>query len=254
MADPGTILAGVEICASCIKFIARTCENYKAADAEVAERIAIVENAWTRSRIQVEFIEPLGLILDAEHHRVLENIIEVLAKKLSSAVRKLESVLPNQENGAGGELRPGWFRFSRGVRRGKYALVKDSLDEVIQDMEEWQRRFDPSWFLIMRIANPIIDQQLTMQHRRASNGPPANPSPVQPPSTIAAITTTCPARSELHPRHKAADGPISALSGRRPEDCPPSRRPPPLRLPPQDGPGFLAHTLLQCEGCLSPGF
>ncbi|KAM5357003.1 hypothetical protein ACJZ2D_016715 [Fusarium nematophilum] len=139
----------------------------RAADAEVAERITIVENTWTRTRIQVEFMEPLGPILDAEHHRVLGNIIEVLA-----------------ENGTGGELRPGWFRFSRGVRRGKYAFVKDSLDEVIQDMEEWQRRFDPSWFLIMRMANPIIDQQLTRQHQRASQGPPASPTPSRRPAPL----------------------------------------------------------------------
>lgn len=156
----------------------QTCENYRAADAEVAERIAIVENAWTRTRIQFEFIAPVGRgrILDADHHRVLENIIGILVAKLSSTARKLESV--KQENGAGGELRPGWFRFSRVVRRGKYAFVKDSLDEVIQDMEEWQRRFDPSWFLIMRMANPIIDQQL----KQASQGPSASPLPAQRPA------------------------------------------------------------------------
>nr|CEG05072.1 unnamed protein product [Fusarium clavum] len=163
----------------CIKFIVQTCENYRAADAEVAERVAIVENTWTRARIQVDFIEPLGPILDAEHRRVLEDIIGILVTKLSSAVRKLDSVLSNQENGAGRELRLGWFRFSRGVRRGKYAFVKNSLDKVIQDMEEWQRRFDPSWFLIMRIANPIIDQKLTRQHQRVSQESQAGPFPAE---------------------------------------------------------------------------
>ncbi|KAH7113652.1 hypothetical protein B0J13DRAFT_656877 [Dactylonectria estremocensis] len=114
--DPGTILAGVQLCARSIGFIAQTCENYRAANAEMAERIAIVENTWIRTRIQVEFIELLGPIHDAEHHRVLENILGVLAARLSSAVRKLDGVLPKQENGAGGEPSPGWFRFSRGVR------------------------------------------------------------------------------------------------------------------------------------------
>ncbi|KAJ4168325.1 hypothetical protein NW754_013659 [Fusarium falciforme] len=216
--DPGTILATVQVCASCITFIAQACENYRAADIEVAERIAIVENTWTRTRIQVEFIEPLGPILDAEHRRVLEDIIGILATKLSSAVRKLESVLSKQENGAGGELRPGWFRFSRAVRRGKYAFVKDSLDKIIQDMEEWQRRFDPSWFLIMRIANPIIDQQLTVQHQRVSQGSQASPSPAQRPAPS-------PASQQQHGQHnqsftlttrlQAAPSPLSLADGLR---------------------------------------
>ncbi|KAF9776465.1 hypothetical protein IL306_005344, partial [Fusarium sp. DS 682] len=166
-----------------IKFIVQTCENYRAADAEVAERIAIVDNVWIRTHTQFKFIElldpVLDPVLDAEHCHVLKNIIQILATKLFSAARKLESVLlPKQENGAGGELRQGWFRFYKVVRRGKYAFIKDSLDEIIQDMEEWQRRFDPSWFLIMRIADPIIDQKL----KQASQGPPASPLPTQRPA------------------------------------------------------------------------
>ncbi|KAJ4152237.1 hypothetical protein NW765_017746 [Fusarium oxysporum] len=218
MIDPGTILACVQTCASCIAFIVQTCDTYGAARAEVVERIAIVENAWTRTRIQFKFIEPLGPILDAEHHRVLEDVIGILAAKLSSAVRKLESVLPKQKNGADVELRPGWFHFSMGVRRGKYVFLKDSLDEVIQDMEEWQRRFDPSWFLIMRMANPIIDQQLTMQYQGDSQGPPVSRSPAQRPAPS-------PPSQQQHDRHnqsftlatrlQTAPSPLSLADGLR---------------------------------------
>ena len=51
---------------------------------------------------------------------------------------------------------------------------------MIHELEDWQRRFDPSWFLIMRLANPVVDHQL--QVARAIL--PA-PSPSNPPSSRA---------------------------------------------------------------------
>jgi len=199
-------------------FIAQICDSYRAADVEVAERIAIVENSWTRGRMQVDFVEPLRPILDAEHRRVLDDIIGILVTKLSSAVRKLESVLPKQEKGSSRELRPGWFRFSKGVQKGKYAFIKDSLDGVIQDMEEWQRRFDPSWFLIMRIANPIIDQELTMQHHRVSQGSQARPFPAQrsaSPSSSQQLHEQSNQRFTLTTRLQMAPSPLSLADGLR---------------------------------------
>ncbi|KAF7545872.1 hypothetical protein G7Z17_g8852 [Cylindrodendrum hubeiense] len=176
----------------CIAFIVKTCNNYKAADEEVAERIAIVENCWTRTRMQTDFIQPLGPIIDAEHNRVLDNVLRILAVKLSSAETSLKGVLAKRQKN-GGELRAGFLGFAKSVRRGKYAFVKDALDGVIRDLEEWQQRFDPSWFLIMRMANPVIDNQLreAMGRQNASSqslsvapsqpGRPVSPNPSSSP-------------------------------------------------------------------------
>jgi hypothetical protein len=48
------------------------------------------------------------------------------------------------------------------AKRLKYAAyAKASLDGITDDLEKWQRMFDPSWFFLARIAVPMIDQQLT---------------------------------------------------------------------------------------------
>ena len=47
-----------------------------------------------------------------------------------------------------------------GIKRWKYVLIKDSLDKTIQDLQAWQKMFDPSWFLIMKVGSPLIDQEL----------------------------------------------------------------------------------------------
>ncbi|KAF3359139.1 hypothetical protein VdG1_05187 [Verticillium dahliae VDG1] len=181
--DPGIIFRSVELCAECIIFIIDTCKTYNAADEEVSERIAIVEDCWNRTRLQYEFVQSLTPILDAEHRRILDNVLGILASKLSSAVTSLKAILEKRERDGGVELRPGFFGFSRGVRKGKYAFVKDALDGVIRDLEEWQRRFDPSWFLIMRMANPAIDQQLRESREQSQplqRQPDRNPARASP--------------------------------------------------------------------------
>lgn len=162
-------------------------EDYRAADHEVEERIALVEGCWTRTRLQVDFIQPLTPIIDPEHHRVLKNTLRILATKLSSADANLESVL-EKRNRYGVELRLGFLGFAKSVRKGKYAFVKTTLDTVIRDLEDWQRRFDPSWFLIMRMSSPLIDEQLrrSMPQSQTSLQPPpgsaqtASPRPLSP--------------------------------------------------------------------------
>ena len=84
---------------------------------------------------------------------------------MSLAVSSIEGILKKNS-----EPRPGFFGFGRGIRKGKYVLIKEALDDTIRDLEDWQRRFDPSWFLIMRMATPVIDQQLREAKMRANSG------------------------------------------------------------------------------------
>jgi hypothetical protein len=38
--------------------------------------------------------------------------------------------------------------------------VKECLHSAIDDLKEWQVIFDPSWYLIIRVASPLIDVEL----------------------------------------------------------------------------------------------
>ncbi|WKT53719.1 hypothetical protein QSH57_004303 [Fusarium oxysporum f. sp. vasinfectum] len=198
MFEPGTIIAVVEVCTKCVQYITEKIRNYRAADNEVAERIILVENCWTRTRIQVDFIQPLTPIIDPEHHRVLDSVLGILATKLSSAVASLEGVL-EKKNKNGVELRPGFFGFARGVRKGEYAFVKTTLDTVIRDLEEWQRRFDPSWFLIMRMGSPLIDEQLRrgMTQSQASLQPHPDRAQSSSPRPLPPKAAASPSSSEI---------------------------------------------------------
>lgn len=46
------------------------------------------------------------------------------------------------------------------VKRWKYIQIKKGLDESIEKLTSWQKMFDSSWFLILKISSPLIDQEL----------------------------------------------------------------------------------------------
>lgn len=46
------------------------------------------------------------------------------------------------------------------VQNWKVMFCKSSIKQAIQDLEDWQKRFDPSWYLITLVADPAIDQHL----------------------------------------------------------------------------------------------
>lgn len=46
-------------------------------------------------------------------------------------------------------------------KAAKYALwIKESLEEAIHDLQAWQKDFDTTWFLVLRMANNTIDAEL----------------------------------------------------------------------------------------------
>lgn len=75
-------------------------------------------------------------------------------------------------------MKPGFLLFGARAKKAAYVWKKEALDGIIADMEEWQSRFDPSWFLIMTVANPMIDNEL---RRARANAGMIEQSPGGPP-------------------------------------------------------------------------
>jgi hypothetical protein len=88
----------------------------------------------------------------AEYRSTQEATLEVLAAKLRRACTKLDALLD----------KPGTTGPSE-VKRWKYVRTKTSLDERIDELQAWQKIFEPPWFLAMRItdkSSQIVDEKL----------------------------------------------------------------------------------------------
>ncbi|KAL8669335.1 MAG: hypothetical protein Q9168_006071 [Polycauliona sp. 1 TL-2023] len=149
------IVATTDLCFKYGKILVKTCGAFKGAEAEINERVLCIENHWKRTTMQLEVILPIWKSLDEEHQRIQNETLQVLGNKLNMIILKLEGCLEKKPGNRTTE-HPGST-----VKRIKYALItKTSLDEAIEDLAKWQRKFDPSWFLMLKISEPNVDREL----------------------------------------------------------------------------------------------
>ncbi|KAK5115762.1 hypothetical protein LTR62_000851 [Meristemomyces frigidus] len=139
------------------------------------------------------------------------NQLEVLAtlqRLLKKANHKIEGLTKrsNDVNAIG--------RRKVKVKRWKYVWVKPFLDTTIRDFRVWQRLYDPSWFLILRSGDPMVDQELrkpdpgwtsegaAVMHRAARVGTAVSSSP---PSLTGSQPSTTPPVFLPHERPATAE-------------------------------------------------
>ena len=119
------------------------------------ERVLCVQSHWKRTRTQLDFIKQIWKSLDEEHQTIQTQILQVLISKLSIIISKLDKLSKKGSDDRATE------RQGTGVKRWNYVLIKQGLDEAIEDLALWQKMFDPAWFLIMKVSSPFIDQELS---------------------------------------------------------------------------------------------
>ena len=94
----------------------------------------------------------------------------MLVRKLSDLKAKFDKL---QKNERSIRTKAYQVRDIRDIKRWKYILIKQVLDESIDELVTWQKSFDPSWFLMLKISSPSIDRELSKNRLADSSLPPA---------------------------------------------------------------------------------
>ena len=105
--------------------------------------------------MQIDFLKRISSSLERDHQAIQEEILSRLLSKLKIADSKLNKLKRPANEAAQGQA-------SR-VRRWRFTSAKEYLDSTIRDLVAWQQEYDPSWYLIMKVADPSIDKELN-QH------------------------------------------------------------------------------------------
>ncbi len=138
------------------KKLVKKYEAFRNANAAIGELVLRVADCWVKLEIQLEFLhniwDSLGEPLQVHQDRIL-NILEA---KLTQASKDLERVLMLEE-------RDDALQKNKKVKAKKFKFVvmlQECLEKTVDDLESWHRRFDPSWWLILRLKDHSIDRQL----------------------------------------------------------------------------------------------
>jgi hypothetical protein len=133
-------------------------EDYKHAEKHVGEMILNIEGSWLKTEMQLEVIRSLWDTLDGRIQIHFTKVLQHLQGKLQTALTKLSTVTGSAKDEVVSMAKLNLEDVT--VKKWKMVFVKDGIDEAIRDLEEWQKRLDPSWYLITRIADPRIDRAL----------------------------------------------------------------------------------------------
>ncbi len=146
--------------------LVRICTSVKDAASEIAERALCIECHWKRTTLQLDFLKRVWESLDEEYQNIQTQILHVLLGKLTIALSKIDSLVVGST--ATKSLESTQRQQKIGVKRWRYVLLKEGLDRIIEDLEAWQKMFDPSWFLILMNSSSQIDTELKKQSTSSS--------------------------------------------------------------------------------------
>jgi hypothetical protein len=151
-----------------------TFRAYRDADDGIREKIVILGSHWTKLELQLEFLRQISDQLDERLTESHFSLVEKLQGKLQQATSRLE--VPAVTT-------------SKPVRKWKYVRARKRLDELVTELDAWQNRFDPTWFLIMRSSSRDVDSAL-LDHRKRHEATTTTPSEsTSPLNSMAALRT-----------------------------------------------------------------
>lgn len=128
--------------------------SYKDAELELRELSLRLKTHWFKIEAKITLIKDVDHALEENLKIHFTELFELLGRKLEDAKLRLQAVERKQTR----------------LKRAKFAaLVKTALEEAIAQLDKWQTQLDWTWFLMARITNPIVDQQLTAQRTRTSD-------------------------------------------------------------------------------------
>ncbi|KFY97543.1 hypothetical protein V500_02029 [Pseudogymnoascus sp. VKM F-4518 (FW-2643)] len=164
--DVGLGLTIVDLCIKYGKQLYEVCQAYKHADREVREGILSIEGVWLKTETQVDAIRKMWGSLDERLQIHQNHVLALLQEKLQIAI----SIINGLDTMPSDEPTLKILISRRGdMKKLKYATyVKGLLDRILRDLEDWHRRFDPSWYLLARATAPPIDQHITTKEANLS--------------------------------------------------------------------------------------
>jgi len=101
-----------------------------------------VEDHWRKLQVKLAVLGKISDQLGNDLAQSQFNLLHKLQGKLLQATSLIESLRPKGRTSRRSALEI--------LRKLKYSVIlKDSLDELVADLEAWQIRFDPTWYLTL---------------------------------------------------------------------------------------------------------
>ncbi|KAH7320587.1 hypothetical protein B0I35DRAFT_427435 [Stachybotrys elegans] len=136
------LTGAAELCIKGGKALAKASQDYRHADAKLDELCARIEVCWLRTSSQLEVAQALEATMTEDQRNIQQQILRILYSKLETAIMALSQIDKHFKNGK--------------QKRLYFVALKDKLEEAVGELESWHKRFEPSWFELIKTAPPTV--------------------------------------------------------------------------------------------------
>lgn len=134
-----------------------------------------IESNWVKMETQIEIMKKIAPSLNVRLQDIQSQILSQLEGKLKTASLIIEQLMTEKR-----DMEKHWKHDDRDIvtkmkglgdmkasKKGKYVAKKNSLIRIVDDIEKWQARYDPTWILIMQMSTGVIDTELEKQQQKS---------------------------------------------------------------------------------------
>ncbi|CAJ0547466.1 Ff.00g042200.m01.CDS01 [Fusarium sp. VM40] len=147
MADLGFGIAGlvgtIDACIKVGQFLVQAYKDYNQADSKVNELSVRIQICWSRIVSQLEIIKKLESGMTEEQRDLQSRFLRILQSKLDAAMVVIS--------------KPDGHADSKRTKALHFLNLRESLESTVSELESWQRRFEPSWFEVIKTGPSAID-------------------------------------------------------------------------------------------------
>jgi hypothetical protein len=145
----------------------RRCQAYRHAEEEARSLLLVIESNWAKTKDQITFLIKISDRLDVQYRDVQSRVLSEFEGKLKTATLMMDQLIAGEKDRDFdfGKMAKALGKMAT-RKKVRYSFKKGALEKIIEDLESWQKRFDPSWMLIIRMADDKIDQQLDQEEKK----------------------------------------------------------------------------------------
>ncbi|KAH6884895.1 hypothetical protein B0T10DRAFT_550777 [Thelonectria olida] len=178
--DLSTGFAVIAFADQCTKYgtkLVKRCQAYRHAREETLDLLITIEHNWQKTHAQIQVLREVSESLPESYQNYFSTqalILSRLEGKLKTATLTLDELLRSQRKSDDHSKLALVDRIKASTKMGarsktRYAFHQSSLQSIVDDLEKWQARFDPSWMLILRMKGRPVEKVLAGSSGRATS-------------------------------------------------------------------------------------
>ena len=142
------------------KELVEICREIRTLGKDIEQLALIIEGIWLKTEVQVTLLERLWSSASSLHPSLQAHYADAIQGLYQQIYGALDILQKSNDRK---------LSSSKPLERAKVLYLVKSLKKVVADLEQWQRRFDPSWYLITLLSASNIDEKLHDEGRTPSS-------------------------------------------------------------------------------------